>query len=109
MPPWLRALAQSPLEDVLALPKPGDTCDGECARPSVDEGVVSSDYLAFLIQQISGEVRGPMWTELLSSRYKALKPFEGQHVIHVFFHREPESVVMRFDAKQRKLIHVEVI
>jgi hypothetical protein len=108
-PPWLREAGNLSLEAVSCLPPLDSTTDGQHALPSVEQKLVSPDYLDFLREQIALNARGPEWLELLVSRLAAIEPFVGKELLVATFYFKPHSATLRIHPETRAVIHVEII
>ena len=96
-------------ETVSRLPVVDVTSDGQHALPTVEERMVSPDYLEFLREQIRLNTRGPEWLGLLNRRLAALEPFVGKQLLIATFHCKPNSATLRIRPDTKKLIHKEII
>lgn len=107
-PVWLQQQARLSLEDAMRLPTLDAASDGDDVRPSIEEGLVKSDYLEFLREQIKLEPRGPEWGKILRERLIALQPFVNKYVIRATFQRKPASFTIRINPDTGAIIQIEL-
>ena len=107
-PSWLKEQASLTWEAVSRLPVVDTTSNGQHALPTVQEKVVTPDYLNFLREQIGLNARGPKWSAVLKNRLAALEPFVGKPLMMVTFHCLPHIAMLRIRPDAKEVIHVEI-
>lgn len=108
-PLWLREQALLGWEAVSALPQLDVTTHGQHALPSVEQKLVTPDYLDFLREQITLDARDPEWRDLLRRRLAALEPFVGQELLVATFYCRPHSATLRIKPGSGAPVHLEVV
>ena len=108
-PSWLREQAQLGWAAVSALPQLDVATYGQHAHPSVEQKLVTPDYLDFLREQITLNARGPEWLDLLRRRLATLEPFVGQDLLVATFYCKPHSATLRIKPGVRAPVQLEIV
>ena len=107
-PSWLKEQASLGWEAITRLPIVDATTNGRHTHPTVEEKVVTVDYLDFLREQIGLNARGPEWSTILKNRLAALEPFVGKPLIIATFYFLPHVATLRIRPDTKEMIHMEV-
>lgn len=108
-PSWLTNQANLDWDAVSKLPIVDATQNGQHAVPTLEEKIVTQDYLDFLREQIALNPRGPEWLDLLKSRLTAIEPFAGKQLMVATFHAKPHSATLRIHIETKSIVHMETI
>lgn len=108
-PDWLSVQARLDWHAVSELPIVDSALSGQHAIPTVEEKIVTHDYLEFLREQITLNARGAEWVTLLQDRIAAIERFAGKTLLIATFHMKPHLAILRIDSETGAVIHIETI